>query len=204
MPKVFEVRANKDYPDEGIKKGERYFKWSIKLQRGGITMKSKTRPRPSQLTRSAFRQPLLQAQEAFEDALNAAETCSDLESARDDFKSELENLRDEQQEKFDNMPEGLQQGDTGQLIEGRVSSLEDMISELEGVDIPDDIEEEEKEEEEKEDCETCGVEFGTGSCDACKARGEEDAKEMKEEQNEQQENFDNAKSELEAVDYQGE
>lgn len=61
-----------------------------------------------------------------------------LAGERDDIVSEVESLKDETQGNFDNMPEGLQQGDSGQLLEQRVSTLEEFQSELEGLDIPDD------------------------------------------------------------------
>jgi hypothetical protein len=58
---------------------------------------------------------------------------SDVENA----VSELENLRDECQGSFDNMPEGLQQGSTGELLEERVSDVETMIQEYEAIDFED-------------------------------------------------------------------
>ena len=51
MPRVYFVKkARKDYP-VGIKKGDSYYWW--KFRYGGIH-RSKTRPRPSQLTQSEF------------------------------------------------------------------------------------------------------------------------------------------------------
>lgn len=47
---------------------------------------------------------------------------------------ELETLRDNCQDNLDNMPEGLQEGDTGQLLQERIDQLEDVISELESID----------------------------------------------------------------------
>jgi len=52
MPKVLTQRANKDYPEQGIKKGDTYYKWSIRSGRGGQTFISAKPPRPSQLTQS--------------------------------------------------------------------------------------------------------------------------------------------------------
>src|SRR5215813_2956291 len=102
MPKVHELKAAKDYPDIDVKKGETYYKWSIKLQRGGIVRKSKTYPRPSQLTVSDFWVAYYSAREAFEDALAGADSFASLEDARSDFASELETIRDEQDEKRNN------------------------------------------------------------------------------------------------------
>ena len=54
----------------------------------------------------------------------------------EDIIAELEQLRDETQEKFDSMPESLQQGDSGQLLEERVSELDDLISTLQAIEDP--------------------------------------------------------------------
>lgn len=145
-------RAQKDYPNAGIKKGEPYYWWSFRF---GGKHRSKTAPKPSQLTQSSFWSGVYSAQERAEKVPDF--DC--LSSDRDEIVSDLESLRDETQEKFDNMPEGLQQGETGQTLEERVSALEDVISELEGVDcdvdLGDDIEDgapvegEEEETEEK-------------------------------------------------------
>ena len=138
MARVYERKARKDYPDAGIKKGDKYFFWELKTgPASGVTRRSLTRPKPSQLTTSEFKGALYSARESFEAALGSASTFEDLESAREEYKTEMETLRDEQDEKFNNMPEGLQQGDTGQLLESRRDGLEDLISELEGAEIPD-------------------------------------------------------------------
>lgn len=52
MPRVKSQRANKDYPEHGIKRGDTYYKWSIRTGMGGTTYISKTYPKPSQLTNS--------------------------------------------------------------------------------------------------------------------------------------------------------
>lgn len=156
MARVHHVKARKDYPDIGVKKGEMYYWWALKTQRGGIKRRSKTPPRPSDLTLSEFKGTLYGAQESFEDQLGAAESFADLESAREEFKGELETLRDEQSDKLSNMPEGLQQGDTGQLLQSRYDELETMISDLEGVDIPDDDDHPEPDESEPSYTCPCG------------------------------------------------
>lgn len=42
----------------------------------------------------------------------------------DDAHGEVEALRDEEQEAFDNMPEGLQQGERGELSQEAINNLE--------------------------------------------------------------------------------
>lgn len=143
----FVKRAAKDYPQHGIKKGESYYWWKFRSPggRGGSPKHfSKTPPKASQLTASEFQSGLASAQEEIE-ALEPT-SYSDVSSFEADVtnvKENLENLKDETQGKFDNMPEGLQQGDTGQLLENRVSEVESLVSDFDGIDFaePDSIDE---------------------------------------------------------------
>lgn len=136
MPKVKKInRAGKDYPQFGIKKGDAHYVWSIKMQRGGLVRRSKTYPRPSQLTLSDYKVQAHQLNERIEDF--DSDIISDAESFRDELLSEAESLRDEQQDKLDNMPEGLQQGSTGEQIQERIDALESFIGELEDLEFPD-------------------------------------------------------------------
>jgi len=73
---------------------------------------------------------------------------TDLQSARDDLKQALEELRDETEESKSNMPDSLQEGSTGELMQERIDGLEEFIQELEGVEIPDEEESESDEEDE--------------------------------------------------------
>ncbi len=65
----------------------------------------------------------------------------DLESQIDEIKDAAQNLMDDTQGKFDNLPEGFQQGDTGQLLEERVNALQDCIDNLDGISIDGDFDE---------------------------------------------------------------
>jgi hypothetical protein len=122
MPKVTQVTAAKDYPKLGIAKGEKCYVWRVRLSRGGVDCRSKTYPRPSQLN-FGFAGRIGDIELDFDNAENF-ETIEQL-------KSDLEELKDETQGSFDNMPEGLQQGDTGQLLEERVQNMEQWISDIE-------------------------------------------------------------------------
>jgi hypothetical protein len=130
----FVKKARKDYPDAGIKKGDSYYWWAFQY---GPMVRSKVAPKPSQLTQSEFLSTVYDINERLESI--DGETAEDFESAISEIVGDLENLRDETQEKHDNMPEQLQQGDTGQLLEERVQSIEGMISNLESVtiDVPE-------------------------------------------------------------------
>ena len=129
MPKVTRVEsARKARPESGIRVGDSYYWWQFMR---GPRMNSKTPPRPSQLTRSEFMVPYLQALEALGDLNDSGDLREDLAPALRIIVDDLESLRDETQDKLDNMPESLQQGDTGQLLEERVANLEQFIPELE-------------------------------------------------------------------------
>lgn len=130
MPRVTHVKkAQKDYPNYGIKKGDPYYWW--KFRHGGKIM-SKTRPRPSQLTQSNF---LSQAYEIQED-LADFEWGDDLQEIRD----RVETLGEECQESMDNMPESLQYNSpTFELLEERQQACEDFLSHLDDLisDMPE-------------------------------------------------------------------
>lgn len=130
MPQVNTViKARKDYPEEGIKKGETYYWWKFRF--GGKVM-SKTYPKRSQLTRSGFFSQLYD----IEDRLSGIEVDKEnIESDVADIVTDLENLRDECEEKRSNMPEQLQDVGSGETLQNRYDALDEMINELEGVDL---------------------------------------------------------------------
>ena len=118
---------------EPIVKGQEYYQWAIKAQRGGTVYRQHTSHGPvrqSQLTHSKM-SGAYAAIEAAEDSIAAAGSVDELEEALNDCISEIESVRDEYQESLDNMPEGLQQGDTGQQIQEKIDELESFIGELE-------------------------------------------------------------------------
>lgn len=138
MPRVHKRVAAKDYPKQGIKKGDTYYYTKLKLQRGGMEKRSLKPFKPSQLTNSPFKGGWLAAGEAWEDSDKGADAIRDAASA-------IRDLGEEAQGSFDNMPEGLQQGDTGQRLEERANTcsekadeLEGLADELEGLENPDD------------------------------------------------------------------
>lgn len=126
MAKVEHRKAAKDYPDLGIKKGDMYYFAQIKTgPRSSRTIRSlKPIPR-SQLTSSEYLSRLYE----WEDAKAEISSMEDAQQFADDIRE----LGEEQQEKFDNMPDGLQQGDTGQMIEERASSCEQAASDIEEI-----------------------------------------------------------------------
>ena len=144
MPRVhFVKKAQKD--NDCVKKGESYFWW--KFRYGGKRM-STTLPRGSQLTQSAFLGAIYAVQEAVEDyTLPKVGTTDELDAALGSLGGDVENWAsdvrqcgEDAQESFDNIPEGLQEGPTGQMLEGRVDSAEEFATELESVDLEPNVE----------------------------------------------------------------
>lgn len=123
MPRVTKRKARKDYPREGIKKGDEYYHWKRKTgPASGVTCRSLTPPSPSQLN-TGFAGEVGE----LEASLDAAEDVDGVRSVAEEIRT----LGEEQREKFDNMPEGLQQGETGQLLEERADQCEQWASDIE-------------------------------------------------------------------------
>ena len=136
MPRVNIIKkAKKNYPEQGIKKGDTYYWWKFRY---GGKHKSKTYPKRSQLTQSSFLATIYD----IEDSLECPENLSDLESIRDEVVSQYQELIDEQQSNLDNMPQQLQ--DSSMLRE-RIDELENAISSLEGMIFEKEENEDEQE-----------------------------------------------------------
>jgi len=116
--------ARKDYGD--IKAGEKY--WFVQIKTGprsSRTLRQKTPFKRSQLTSSDYLSQLYD----WEDEKNQI---GDMDSAQD-FADRIRTLGEEQQGKLDNMPEGLQQGSTGELIQERIDACEAAADEIETI-----------------------------------------------------------------------
>ncbi len=130
MPKVHHVkRAQKDYKSFGIKKGDSYYWWKFNF---GPKIKSKTAPKPSQLTRSEFLGTVAEIEEELTG-------CSDKDSLND-IIIKIRELAEEQEEKKGNMPDSLQQGPIGELLEGRQTSLNEWADSLEELSLDEESE----------------------------------------------------------------
>jgi len=129
MPRVHHVKSARIAHGD-IKVGESYYWWKFRY---GGKRTSRTPPKPSQLTQSAYLSTVYSWQER-----ESPESYDDLESELDDLKGEVETLRDEQQEKLDNMPDGLKEGDTGQLLQERYDTLDSVYNDLDNITIADD------------------------------------------------------------------
>ncbi len=126
-----------------IKQGETY-KWFAHLIGRSSRKKkfcAKCKIRGSHMTTSDKLCRLYEAQEAIEDALKIMDditTIAAFEEWRDNVASAIETaaqtaeeVGDEYQSSYDNMPEGLQQGSTGQEIEEKANACSEWNNELE-------------------------------------------------------------------------
>lgn len=128
----FVKKAAKDYPGHEIKRGEPYFWW--KFPYGGKRM-SKTRPRRSQLTQSEFFGSMYDAEDSIGDSVEEFRSdkidFEDLASALESVASDVREAGEQCEEKRSNMPDSLQDGETGQLLETRSERCGDIADELE-------------------------------------------------------------------------
>jgi hypothetical protein len=132
MPRVTFVKsARKANPVAEV--GQPYYWW--KFRYGGKRY-STTRPKPSQLTQSAYFggiYSLIEAVEAFE--VTAGDDDA-VDTFRDDIVSQLQEIADECEASRDNMPESLQDSPTGELLQERYDACEAAISEIENIEAP--------------------------------------------------------------------
>lgn len=126
MPHVKQVKAAKDYPQFGIKKGDLHYYTKMKTgPRSSRELRQKTPFKRSQLTSS----PFLSALYDWEDSKSDVGSHEDIQGLADTIRE----IGEEERSKFDNMPEGLQQGDTGQMLEQRAEACETAATELEEI-----------------------------------------------------------------------
>lgn len=134
-----------------IKKGDEYYRFALTRFNPLCPLCLTCKPTRSQMTGSDF----LATMYGIEDDSIAGLNIGDMEDAQSSVEAivgELEELRDETESRHENMPEQLQDAPTGELLQGRVDSVQEMIDELEAVDvdIDDELSEEEKEERKEE------------------------------------------------------
>ena len=136
MPRVFTQKAGKDYPDQGIKKGDTYYKWSFRY---GGAFKRLKRPRPSQLTQSKY-SAVYAALENIEDMFSQdGMTIEDIVCAAQSAAEEIREVASEYEQADEDM--GGHQGvnsERAQACEECADELENAASEFDGIDIGTD------------------------------------------------------------------
>lgn len=135
----FVKKARKTIRGKGIRRGDSYWWWKHSMRHSRQV--SKTKPRRSQLTLSEFYAAMWDAEDSIQDALKEGTKSGDFSSVVSAFRaasSTVEEQGDSCDQKLDNMPENLQQGETGRLLEARRDGCGDLARDLE--DCADDVE----------------------------------------------------------------
>lgn len=123
MPRVHRRTARKDYPANGIVRGDVYYTWKF---RNCPVSRSLTAPLPEQLTRSAFQQEWIPLNREVANFNGSADELKELaERAR--------TLGEEQEERRGNMPDSLQNSPTAELLSERGCECEELADELDGL-----------------------------------------------------------------------
>jgi chromosome segregation ATPase len=131
----FVKKARKDYPDDGIKKGDSYYWWKFNFS--PFTHRQLTSPKRSQLTQSSFLSELYDIQ----DDISKAEFTDGVEDELQEFIDRIDELKDQAQESLDNMPEHLQESSqAGETLTERIDALEGWSSDLSSIDTEIDKE----------------------------------------------------------------
>lgn len=138
MPKIQTSKAAKDYPNEGIKKGDTYYSWSFYR---GPTIRSKTYPKRSQTTASPNLSAAYAVTESYEEARNVAKSPEEVIAAIDEAVSEADNVLEQYDETISNLEEAFTGGcpnlDTAQeqrdALDEFKEALESARSEIEGL-----------------------------------------------------------------------
>ena len=149
MPRVHHVKkARKVNPVAKV--GEPYYWW--KFRYGGKRY-SKTYPKRSQLTQSAFLGGMADVEDDVIANVSFDTTDADwrdsIESVASEIEDALQSLADDCQESLDNMPENLQENSSsGEMLQERIDEVESMISELQNITADDKVERDDGESEE--------------------------------------------------------
>lgn len=161
MPRVHYVKkARKDNPV--AQKGESYYWWKFRF---GGKRYSRTYPRPSQLTQSAYFGTLYDLIDMINEYDIELGDEGAVEGLRDEVEGELDSLRDECQGSLDNMPESLQYAPTGELLQERIDALDNAINELSYIEEPDqwqDVRDQMEEHDSWEEDEPDRIDFDDG------------------------------------------
>lgn len=146
MPKVHEVkRAAKAYRKYGIRVGEPYFWWYGPRPRTkgsrGVKHYSKSKPKPSQTTSSAFLKDVYSLQESIEAA--KPDSVEEIISQIETCIIAIEDIKDGLEESLESIPENFRENAVGSLIQERIDNLEGWIDQLTGIVISEEDETEE-------------------------------------------------------------
>jgi hypothetical protein len=136
MPKVYAKKARKDYPAQGISRGDVYYEWAFYRQK---PQKSLTPPTRAQLTQSEWRAGVYEVYDAERDW--GSITPDEVREAAE----QLQEAADAADEARENMPENLQDSEQGQMLEQACADIEQASADLEA--LADEMEDEDFDED---------------------------------------------------------
>ena len=131
MAKIEKPKARKEYKCSKcggiIKIGETYLK-GTPFRRSPVIRCIKCGLRSWELSSSDYVQGVGRVCDCWEEDYGCDEDTAQ------SIADELDSIKDQCEGSLENMPEGLQEGDTGQLLQERIDNLDEAISELEAID----------------------------------------------------------------------
>ena len=133
-----------------IKVGDEYYRFSMSRFQPLRILCLACKPSRSQMTGSDFLSTIYDIEDSM--AGLSVENMEEAQGLIDELVGQLEELRDETESRRDNMPESLQDAPTGEMLQGRYDSVEEMLGELEDIetDIDEELSEDEKEDRKEE------------------------------------------------------
>lgn len=131
MAKIEKPKARKEYKcskcGEVIKVGDTYLK-GTPFRRSPVIRCTKCGLRCWELSSSEYVQGVGRVCDCWEEDYGCDEDTAQ------NIADELDTIKDNCQDSLDNMPEGLQEGNTGELLQERIDNLDSAISDLEAID----------------------------------------------------------------------
>lgn len=121
--------ARKDIPGTDIKAGDSYYWW--KFRYGGKRY-SKTYPKRSELTQSAFYSQLYDLEDRISDFSPSG--ADDFNSFKEEIKDEIEEMKSQCEESLENIPESLREGNSGTLLQERIDALDEWYNDIDNVE----------------------------------------------------------------------
>ena len=127
MAKQVKKRANKDYPEDGIKKGNYYWYAALKTgPRSSVVIRSLSPIKRYKLTTSEFLSKIWMIEDAYIPNISCLEDVEILIEA-------LQNIYEDCQNSFGNLPEGLRNGPTGEMLDTRSNGCERAVNDFETI-----------------------------------------------------------------------
>ena len=134
MARIHYIKARKEYIcskcRSAIKAGDMYYK-GTPFHQSPVLRCTSCGLQSWELSSSEYVQQLGALQS------NWQKTYGLYEDVWNDIRDELENIKDGCEERFDNIPEQLQDGDAGTLLQERMDVLDDAMNELDCIDFDD-------------------------------------------------------------------